>query len=102
MPVVVLSAIALPAALARQISPAGISSSLRPSGSVTVSAASPPSATDEAPTIKPIWTMISPGRGPAGGTADGGLAQPRTIAAAKAQAMRLHSAAVIAKLELDA
>src|SRR5712691_1443887 len=44
----------------------------------------------------------SPACGPGGGTGAGGLAQPKATAATVAHAILFRSAAVIAKLELDA
>ena len=46
--------------------------------------------------------FISPDCGPVVGTGPGGLAQPNATAPARAHLMRLRSAAVVAKLELDA
>ena len=89
--------------VARQTSPAGMSSTRAPSGCVTVSVASPPSATDPAPTMRPICTAGSPVAGPGPGveTWAGGLAQPKTTAATAAHASLRRSTAEIAKLELD-
>src|SRR5690348_12066989 len=90
-------------AVARQTSPAGMSRMRLPSGWVSATAASPPRATEEAPTRRPIWMLGSPALGPGAGPGPGGLgAQPNATAPTTAHATLFRSAAVIAKLELDA
>ena len=90
-------------AVARQVAAGGMSPSRVPSGALSRSGPSPPSVTPLPPTTRPTCTRGSAVAGPSGGVTGAGGAQPASSTRHPAtRRVRRRSAAVVAKLELDA